>query len=321
MRRFCFLTLLALSISACATNVKPSPTATIVPSATVSPTSTSTVTPTVTSSPTATPITIENMPPGVAFPLELRSSKGNPIVNGTFSSHVVDGTLYGGIPLFQHRDDPLGHDDLMPFYLFCESVVSCPYFHAVERDGLAFKQTPELTGYMYGPLLYRYAADNHVKWQGSTTIGGQVIDLVQQGKLPINFVTTEGDFAYYPSRTNGYRVFVVSWESTGPEQDPRYLTMSNGTEYSERVMTTMDEQGNLIFVFATKPPYNEIANNIVLRKWFLYDLFSGLARVIDNPDQSLTYLRNHQAYNGVTIQIGYWALSPSTPSMTVSDSP
>jgi hypothetical protein len=52
-----------------------------------------------TETPTPTPVRLEDLEPGEFTQIEVVSSKGNEIVSGSFSPHVVNGSLNHGIPL------------------------------------------------------------------------------------------------------------------------------------------------------------------------------------------------------------------------------
>ncbi len=282
-----------------ATTTAPAPT--IAPAVTEAPTV----------APTATAINFENLQPGLSVPMDIKSSKGSEIVNGNFSSHVVGGSLHGGISLFEQRDNPFGSPDMIPMYVYIQDGVSGPYFHEVQRPGVPLGAS--LTGLVDTNIAKRYAADNKLKLNMDAYT--QAFGLMERGKLPIHFTTSEGDFTYYPSPDHGYKVFYVPWENADPAKDPRFIEYN--AEAHWRVMTTLDDQGNLVSVIASDKPFDQIKDPKEVMEYILL----GLARVIDNADQSKTYFMNHQLFNGLAFQLGDFAINKSTPSIQLSNTP
>ena len=286
---------LASTTAAPATEVTTQEPATAVPTATIAPTVTEAP------SPTPTAVNMEAMPPGVPFQIEnYTDTFGKEIVSGTFSSHMV-GKLYMDNGAYFAS----GATSVSPVEFYCQEGTPCVYAHALDGS------TARLSAMVDQDLGNRYIQDVYNGKSPGNPIPGWS-DILKYSKFGIKFFTSEGNYVYYPSADHAYKVFQVDWNTV--KDDARYIQLKGSNSTNWRMMTTMDNKGNLVYVIAVDKP--EQLDPTDFAEYF----FMGYARVIDTPDQSYNYLRYTQLIAGNVTRLGDWATSKSAPAVKFDNS-
>ncbi|MCL4530513.1 MAG: hypothetical protein M1282_14000 [Chloroflexi bacterium] len=275
---------------------------TAAPAAPATQESTATAVPTATEAPSPTPtaVNMESMPPGVPFQVEnYTDTFGKEIVSGTFTSHMV-GKLY-----MENPADYGGGQGVYvsPVEFYCKDGVSCMYAHPVYQAGAYLSRLSDQA------LTNRNNADFP---ENKSLTPEQWTSMLNNHQIPVSFFTSEGNYVYYPSADRAYKVFQVDWNTV--KDDDRYIQLKGSNSTNWRMMTTMDNKGNLVYVIAVDKP--EQMDPTDFAEYF----FMGYARVVDNPDQSYNYLRYTQLIAGNVTRLGDWATNKSAPTVKFDNS-
>lgn len=314
MKEISRLLFLSIFLASCANAVTPAPNMTV--------TFTSLPTATPTEMPTAIPTPTENPLAGAPEGATGKNSKGEWIRKVTdetgkphiytwieLTSELSDWFEPHGedVMLFRHEDDPYGASSMIPMDVYFQEGVSGPYIREAIRPGST--STVSLTGVLSQQIGERFVLDRNKKLSADTW--PEIRNQMENNSLNISFITPDGSHSFAPSKTKGYRVYFVDWNSADPVTNPNYWEFGSNW----RLMTT-GKNNEVIYIISSKKPLENVG-----KTEFAQMLFLGLARVINNADQSEEYFKLHQAGTNKMWSFADWAINQSLPTIDISSTP
>jgi len=195
--------------------------------------------------------------------LQLNNNNENTI-SGWFTSHVQNGTLHGGIPFYEEKNN-YGGLVTIPFFFNVKQGVNAPYLQHPQRD--LSNSTPDYESVFYRTLLQ--AALNitgSVKSDQYNTFYG----MLNNNDVAVPFATRTGSFVWKPGSERGYIFNVVSWEDADPAVHPEFYEIQDwqaGKSVLYRFALYTDTEGNLICVGAVKD-----ANSLTIDQFLSWTL-------------------------------------------------
>ena len=236
-------------------------------------------------------------------------------ISGWFTSHILDGTLDGGIPLA--RDDVA--KDSVPFYFDFQEGVSGPYLrHPQQVYG---PNIPAFEYFVMGDIIQQYFQQSedkipreegppfYEKWSSKDGIF-----------LPVT--TRTGSFDVKLGQDHGYIFHAIPWDEADPAVHPEFNETQDdlaGKSVLYRWTLTADANDNLVCIGAVKDPSKLTVDQFYT--WILNPLYKVVSDWNAPVEWRLAKTNHHWFTSGTAYIYFVQGRQGAAPEFTIEQSP
>jgi len=262
---FSTISIIVLFLTSCSDVFSPAtstPTVTSTSTLTITPSSTATPSPTITPSPTETPD--PNRPADatgrdrdgyfkevteagqtiVYRDVTLKNANGETLFRGWFTSHILNGSLNGGIPLYDL--EAIGYPKSIPLYVYVQEGLEVPYLYHPQNP--IDQYAPNFSRLFFTQFELAYFNEKDFRKISSEKSQIYYSDF-NNGKIYFPFSTPTGNYVWKPSQTKGYKFYAIKWDEADPATHPE-IYETGASKYRTRWAIMSDFDGNLIGIAA-----------------------------------------------------------------------